>query len=150
MAAGVGFAFRHPDTGKYTPVCAGRICVEKACSPSEIKSYERHMENAKIRRLKSDGTIEMPYELSTLPLVRAMPGAKFDGKYWKVSLEQKDRRRVLELANKIKLDVDPELKTIEIPDRIKQLQKSFEGSGLFPYQEEGVVWMAEQHGDNVL
>lgn len=144
LEAGIGFAFRDPNSGKYTPVCSGRICIEKGCPSSEIRSYERHMETAKIRLLKSDGTIEMPYELASLPLVRAMPGAKFDGKYWKISTELKDRRRVLELAKKINLKVDPSLETVEVSDRVKKLQESMKDSGLFPYQQEGVIWIAEQ------
>lgn len=144
---GEGFAFRRSDSAKYVTVCNGRVCVEKEAPPSEIKSYERHMERMKVRRLRADGTIEMPYELESLALVRAMPGADFDydgDKKWHVSTANKDRRRLLELARKIKLDVDEELLTIDVPDKVKELKEYIADTGLKPYQQEGALWIREQ------
>ena len=105
------------------------------------------MERAKVRTLHTDGTIEMPYELATQALVRAMPGSKFDhpgDKKWHVSTKMKDRRRVLELARKMHLDVDPEFLTIEVPDRVAKLKETIDQTGLRPYQQEGALWVVEQ------
>ena len=146
LIANQGFVFKN-EQGKYVAVCQGRMCVEKTCPPEEIKSYERHMERMQVRTLTADGTVDMPYELETLALVRAMPGAKFDyegDKRWHVSMDQKDRRRVLELARKMRLDVDPSLETVKISDRVKELKEQLKTSKLYGYQKEGVLWIAEQ------
>jgi hypothetical protein len=64
------------------------------------------------RVLMADGTLKMPYEPENLDIVRAMPKARWNptNKTWSVSLEMGDRLRVLELANRIGLQVDPSLK----------------------------------------
>lgn len=147
LKRGEGFVFKHPSTGKWIGVCQGRQCVEKVCPAIEVKSYERHMEKSKTRRLCADGRIEMPYELASLPLVRAMPGARFDyegSKQWFVSTEAEDRRRVIEIARKINLDIDAELLTVDVPDHIKRIKTRIGRSKLYAFQKDGADWLAEQ------
>lgn len=93
------------------------------------------------RELTADGRVVTPFERANLDLYRAMPGAWWDGdgdKCWKVSLELGDRARLLELADRLKLDVAPELRNYERSRRAKAASHA----GLYPFQVDGVDWLA--------
>lgn len=94
------------------------------------------------RVLRSDGVIVMPYEPQHIDLVRAMPGAKWDGqnKTWSVSLSMGDRSRVLELANRIGLEIAPELKQITITEQAETASLI----GLYKFQVDGVNFLANK------
>lgn len=73
-----------------------------------------------------------------------MPGAKWDkeAKCWRVSLAPSDRSRLLELAERLGLEVARELLDIpEIPGVQEGVARAVEG-GAYPYQVEGVRWLA--------
>jgi SWI/SNF-related matrix-associated actin-dependent regulator 1 of chromatin subfamily A len=93
-----------------------------------------------VRRLHADGYVEMPYERDNLDLVRSFPGAFFDGgrKQWRVSLDMADRRRVLEIADNLKLEVAEELRHVAQSEQAKAV----EHKGLRPYQVVGVDFLA--------
>jgi SWI/SNF-related matrix-associated actin-dependent regulator of chromatin subfamily A-like protein 1 len=92
------------------------------------------------RLLTAEGKIVAPYERNNIDLIRAMPGAFWDGRNWSVSLNMADRRRVLEIADAIKLQVDPSLRIIETTDQTNSAMEA----GLFPYQIEGVNFLSNK------
>lgn len=95
------------------------------------------------RELTADGFIITPKPNDVeLSLIKAMPGAKWD-KYefrWKVSLKMGDRKRVLELAERLDLDVHPDLRNIE---RSVEADRA-ELDGLYDYQVDGVDFLASK------
>lgn len=105
-----------------------------------------------VRRLTEHGQILWPFDREELDLVRAFPGARFVGRnsdkweapipgfsdgYWTCSLLPGDRARVLELADRLKL---------EVPDILRDVKQSeraviAEDSGLYGFQVEGVDFL---------
>lgn len=112
-----------------------RYC--KVCSPVKIQIE---------RRLDKNGCIYMPFDRSALDLLRSIPGAWFDRQNvcWRVSLKEGDRSRLLEIADVLGLEVDDELKNVELSD----VSKSAAESGLYPFQVHGVDWLSK--GDSRL
>jgi len=107
------------------------------------------------RRLTAAGELIWPYDLSEINLVRSIPGSRFvaenndnwhpigeySGPYWSVSLKDGDRVRLLELADKLKMDVDPCLREIK-----KSIQAISFVEGLYPFQVDGVDWLSKSTG----
>ena len=95
-----------------------------------------------LRVLTADGKVIMPYEPANIPLVKSLPGARFNpaDKSWQVSLAPADRRRVLEVADKIGLEVAPNLRVVELSEEAE----SAKAAGLYDYQVEGVNWMSQK------
>jgi SWI/SNF-related matrix-associated actin-dependent regulator 1 of chromatin subfamily A len=87
--------------------------------------------------------IQMPYDKSALPLLRSLPGARWDSqaKVWTCSVSAPDRSRVLEIADRLKLDVPDELRVVEDSRRTDAL-KRVDGTPLFPFQVDGVEFLA--------
>lgn len=98
------------------------------------------------RVLMADGTLKIPYEPENLDIIRAMPKARWNpmNKTWSVSLEMGDRIRVLELADRIGLQVDPFLRNVEVSEQA-EMASTF---GLYNYQIDGVNFLA--HKDKAL
>jgi len=76
-----------------------------------------------------------------LPLLRSLPGARWDvgGQYWKVSLNEGDRHRLLEVADQLGVEVDPSLRLPLSPTAIRA-----EDAGLYPFQVQGVDWLSRR------
>ena len=74
--------------GKWAVFC--RECVPQRMSTTSTQH----------RVLTSDGKIIMGFEPNNLPLVKSLPGARWDAsnKWWSVSLDMADRARILEVA----------------------------------------------------
>jgi SWI/SNF-related matrix-associated actin-dependent regulator 1 of chromatin subfamily A len=98
------------------------------------------------RELTAKGQVFTPYEAENIDLFRAMPGAKWNrpAKCWDVSLLPGDRVRLLELADRLELKVDPELRTVEPSKQAAAAHHA----GLYPFQVDGVDWMSK--GDDRL
>lgn len=106
------------------------------------------------RCLEADGTVRTPYEPDSLPVLRGAPGAKWDAdaKVWRWSVDDADLARTLECAAQLRLDVAPELSdrlaagndvTAAADDRIAAVEARA-GIALYPYQRDGVRWLAQQ------
>ena len=125
------------------------FCNSDRCLPAEAKA---EVENKGPRRLTADGFVEMAKDNAALPLLRSFPGARFDWdtKRWGVSLSPVDRPRVLEIADKLKLDVAPELRTFDLPGFDDARKRATEGPGYhaYPFQVEGVKWLAPRIAAN--
>lgn len=107
-----------------------RYCVN--CSPVKLNTE---------RKLTKDGCIFMPFDRDSLDLLRSVPGAWFDrgAVCWRVSLKEGDRARLLEIADILKLEVDPELRVIQLSEQSKVAADT----GLYPFQVEGVDWLSK-------
>lgn len=132
VEAGEGFA--HKDSSGYWST----YCREHA--PERIQEVKVE------RKLHADGSITTPYEPTNLPLIKSLPGARWNPevKRWNVSTALADRRRVLEVAAKLGLEVAeelrlPDVQNVESPAvaRAKAIGK------LFPYQLQGVEWLSQ-------
>jgi len=126
----------------FTQKINGRWAVWcKQCVPVRIEAAPV------VRRiLTTDGKIIIPYEPQNLDLLRSIPGARWekDNQWWSVSLEMADRRRLLEVAEKIGLEVPPSLRVIEVTEEAQNATNA----GLYPFQVEGVNFLA--HKDKAL
>jgi hypothetical protein len=131
VPAGTGFTEKKD--GRYITWC--RDCVPTRIETAPVESNRRE--------LTADGKVFTPYEPANLPLVKAMPGARFvdkfnGGPYWSVSLEMGDRDRLLELADKLKLTVSESLRSVTLTEQAT----AADTAGLYPFQVQGVNWMA--------
>jgi len=94
--------------------------------------------------MTSDGKVFTPYEKESLQLLRSLPGAKWnrEEKCWTFSLRYEDRKRVIEIGEKLGLEIDSGLKDIEDPPEVLEAQKRIDGIGcLYPFQVEGIKWL---------
>jgi hypothetical protein len=124
------------------------LCYCEAHVPGQKPEY--------VRALDKQGRCITPYEPNHLDLFRAFPGASFRqanhsenmlGKpYWQVSLAESDRHRVLEIANKLGLEVAPELRAVRTSSRAE----AGKAKGLFPFQVYGVDWLSKSNGESRL
>ena len=129
-ATGQGFT-TCVDNGNRKPTFTN-FCRE--CVPVQIVSGPR--------LLTSDGKVIMPFEPANLPLVKSLPGARWNPteKVWTVSLNPADRKRILEVADRIGLEVAPSLREVEQSAQAKFAKEV----GLYDFQVEGVNWLAQK------
>ena len=142
---GGGFV-KSKHNSRYTAVwCAEHVPVRKS-----------EATGAGVRKLDAQGRCITPYEADNLDLIRSFPGARWkpvkaaDNKlgqpYWQVSLDMGDRRRVLEVADKLGLDIAPTLREIAISEQATNAQQA----GLYPFQVTGVEWLGFSLGKSRL
>ena len=125
VPAGTGFTQKI--NGRYVVWC-------KNCVPSKVR-----------RELTAQGQIIVPYEADNLPLIKSLAGPngaispKWDAEnqWWLVSLDMADRHRLLEVADRIGLEVNPSLRIVK--ETIQSNNASI--AGLYPFQIEGVNWL---------
>ena len=98
-----GITFRTGE-GFYEKSDKGYRLFCKACVPQQIAAPAQHALSA--RRLTADFEVITPKEPENMPILRSMPGARWNGRAWSVSSNEGDRPRILELADRLGLDVD--------------------------------------------
>jgi len=127
VAAGAGYARKSAGGGRWAVYCSEHV-------------PERRVETR--RELTAAGVVHMPYEPERLPLLRAMPGARWDAeaKVWRVSIEQADRPRVLEIADQLGLAVADELREVVETAAATAARED----GLYPFQVAGVDHLARR------
>jgi SWI/SNF-related matrix-associated actin-dependent regulator of chromatin subfamily A-like protein 1 len=123
-----GEGFYRKDNGGFTFFCKQHV---PSLTPTATVSA---------RRLTEDFEIYTPKEPENLAILRSFPGARWNGHAWSVSSDEGDRQRVLELADRLKLDVPPSLRVIKLSDRA-DFAKSL---GLYQYQIEGVDFLRKK------
>lgn len=146
VAEGHGFAARNGG-GRWVVYCDSRRCTTgagAAVPPAPAAPTTS--------TLAADGTVRMPYRPDALPLLRAMPGARWDGgaKVWRVSVAPGDRARVLDLAAKLGLDVAPELLGDVRPAWLVERVERAAVAGAYPFQAVGVEFLALGAGGRLL
>ena len=80
--------------GRYIGVCTSTACIEDA--PAAVKDFvAKANEPAKPASINEAGEIVMPFNREALPILRGMPGARWNGqkKCWTVSVAMKGPRQ---------------------------------------------------------
>lgn len=96
------------------------------------------------RELTFDGYIKTPRpSKKELDLIRAMPGAEWDKRRqaWKVSLQIGDRPRIIELAERLELDICPDLLQYNLSEEAQRAQST----SLYGYQVDGVHFLSSRN-----
>ena len=90
--------------------------------------------------------VSMPYDAEALPLLRALPGARWDRetRRWTCSRDAADRARVLELAERLGLEIPAALRAIERPVYVERAMERAREGGAYPYQVTGVEHLASR------
>jgi superfamily II DNA or RNA helicase len=135
VAVGEGYITKIND--KWVTWCKECVPVQKSAGEAER------------RVLTADGKIFTPYEPQNLPLIKSLkgPGGVFgprwnkEGKFWEISLEQADRQRLLEVAERLRLEVAPQLREGNL---VTEQAQNATHAGLYPFQVVGVNWMAKR------
>ena len=140
VSEGEGFAQRTA-TGRWEVRCATTTCLAAEAIAAVVAAP------APVgRRLTADGRVLTPYESANLPLLRSFPGARWDAarKCWTVSLAPGDRARVLEIADKLRLDVDAFLRAdvVAVDPRALAARERASDPRLYPFQRTGVEFLA--------
>ncbi len=107
------------------------------CVPQQIVLAGQSVSN---RRLTAGFEIYTPKEPENLPIIRSMPGARWNGRAWSVSDNEGDRPRILELADRLGLDVEPCLRKMTMSVRAEAAK----ALGLYQFQVEGVDFLAKK------
>ncbi len=115
----------------------------KECVPGKIPARQPK-QRREFTIENGEGRIYTPYEPNNLPLIRSMPGAKWNkgGKFWNVSADEADRIRVLEIADKLNLHVDDSLRVVV--ETLTEAAQNAQDSRLYPFQVEGVNWLSRR------
>jgi SWI/SNF-related matrix-associated actin-dependent regulator 1 of chromatin subfamily A len=119
-------------------------CASNRCLPEQVQKNVVAPSGDTSRTLSADGIVRMPYSQESIPLLRAMPGARWDGeiKAWRVSLKTADRPRLLDLASRLRLDVADSLKVVVRDEVVEQARARAARAGAFPFQLDGVAFLA--------
>jgi SWI/SNF-related matrix-associated actin-dependent regulator 1 of chromatin subfamily A len=98
--------------------------------------------NQNCRVLNAQGQIIMPYEAENIDLIKSLPGARWNpnNRHWTVSLNMSDRSRILDIADRIGLDVDQSLRNVEVTHQAQNAMHV----GLYPFQIEGVNFISQK------
>lgn len=109
------------------------------CVPEKIKAAPAQRREFTIEN--GEGRVYTPYEENNLPLIRSMPGARWNkaGKFWNVSADEADRIRILEIAEKLNLQFDDSLRVALSEEAQNALD-----SRLYDFQVDGVNWLSRR------
>ena len=96
--------------------------------------------------ITAEGNIFMPYNPDALPILRGMPGARWnrDEQCWAVSLESKDRPRVVDACERLGLVMPSGFDQVALDPMITKAIARAKSAGAYPYQLEGVRFLAER------
>lgn len=143
VAKGKGFAVKA--AGKWTTYCSSAQCLGVHADAARERSKP-------VPRTLTQGddclVISMPYDRDALPVLRSMPGAKWnpDAKAWTVSAAALDRPRVLEAAALLGLAVGEGLGVADVEETAPvcpaEISEYAESVGAYAYQLDGVRWLA--------
>jgi SWI/SNF-related matrix-associated actin-dependent regulator 1 of chromatin subfamily A len=120
------------------------VCASKACIRRLGLTEPEPVDNT--RKLTEDGKVIMPFDREALPLLRAMPGARWnpENKCWTVSLAPGDLPRVVELAKELKLEIPDSIlsKRAEGTSASRDAKERASRDGLYEFQRVGVEFLA--------
>lgn len=142
-------------SNRFPSVCSNKLCLKKVeiaegfvqkvdgkyvawckdCVPVRISSPARGHMNESFE-------IFVQYDPNVVALVKSLPKAKWnpDRKCWSVSKEGSDRKRVLEVADMLGLEVPDNIRHFTPGDLDKDLLSDIESSQMYPFQKEGSVF----------
>ena len=139
-----GFAYKNGNS--WFTVCASTAC-------HRLLGIESQSNQAitQERKLTEDGSIHMPYDIDAIPLLRSMPGTRWNGdnKSWTVSIKPADLPRVIEIADQLQLQIPDSLReklnagTVDSQKAMARAEKPrADGKTLYPFQKVGVNFLA--------
>jgi hypothetical protein len=141
----------NPNCKTYVPVNEGVrklidgswVCFCKKCGNSSATSPARKplVKRRELVVSGNEGKVFVPYEPRNLPLLNSMPGSRWNPveKCWQVSLAEQDRIRLLEITDKLQIEVPAELR---IRENEQAELASFQG--LYEFQVQGVNWLSRR------
>lgn len=123
-------------SSRYATLCRSKLCITRALGEEAAKPP--------VRKLEADGTLRMPFDRDALPLIKAMPGARWnpEAKVWSVSVEPAHRADVLDLARRLDLEIADELLHVKQDPHVGICLDHPQLEHARPYQREGIEWMA--------
>jgi SWI/SNF-related matrix-associated actin-dependent regulator 1 of chromatin subfamily A len=136
VAEGKGFAF-NKGTGWGT-VCASSACIDRAGLPQPAPEVrEAALEDGVV-------VVRTPYDPNLLPILRALPGARWDAdrKAWTASPKPGDRVRLLELLEQGQIEVSEDLKEVPKDEVTQQAIARATAAGAYSYQLDGIRHLA--------
>jgi len=138
VAEHAGYILKVNGKGRWQTCCSSPHCMAEAGLEEPAESPRR------LRYENGEAWVEMPYDPNALTLQRAFPGARWDAarKVRTVSTDPADRKRVLEIAAKLGLEVDEAFNEVPVDEDVSALVERGEAAGLYPFQLEGVKWLA--------
>lgn len=142
---GVGEGFAANGSGKWQTFC-------RAHAPEQIVARQAQ---STVRALHANGFVDLPYDPSNVGIIKSAPGATWHKqdcncgcggcKKWSVSLAHQDRLRVLEIADRLQLQVAPVLRTLCDADHASLADVDLPaGKSLYPFQKEGIAWLSRR------
>lgn len=151
VSAQQGFAFLRND---WSVSCSSSRCLSSVEGLLEAAKPVSTPQTAAKRTLSAEGVIALPARPTSdeRTLIRSMPGARWNSEksIWTVSTAAEDRARVLELADKLQLTVEPSFRKIDdsaftaaMDAAMKRVEAcAAAGRPLRPYQHDGVKFLA--------
>jgi SWI/SNF-related matrix-associated actin-dependent regulator 1 of chromatin subfamily A len=148
----VGEGFSYNNGNGWFTTCASSACHRHL----GVQVHQSVTDKNVVRKITEDGKVYMPYDREAIPLLRAMPGARFnpeklprDKVYWAVSMKPADLPRVLEIADQLKLEVPEVLRervaagTEESRAAVARAEATCSnGKRLFGFQTDGAKFLA--------
>ena len=119
--------------GKYVAWC--KDCVPVRIAPS----FKRHMNES--------FEIFVQYDPSVVALIKSLPKAKWnpDKKCWSVSKKESDRKRILEVADALGIEVPKSIRQLDVIDLVdNDLLCLIQSSRMYPFQKEGSTFCASK------
>jgi len=148
VPANEGFAFKQ--SGSWVVSHNSDKCV-----PAEqVKAVEAKAETDKRKELTEEGELYYPYDPDALPLLRSLPGGRWNGdkKCRTVSLDAGDRMRLLEICDKLGVTVPESFREIPSDEALEEARARAEAARfvddagvehrLYPFQKVGVEFLA--------
>lgn len=145
VPAQAGLAFK--GRAGWRVCCSSEACGRKCgLAPAAGAAV---VDTARTLRAEGDlGVVRTPKDVAALPLLRALPGARWDPERvaWTCSLAPRDLPRTLELADRLALDVPPELRERAATGTEDEQQAAgrADAAGLYPFQRLGVRFLARR------
>lgn len=145
LAPRAGYSYR---TAGWQSVCRSSQCMAKAGVLDAVKAQQATEQANQARTLTQEGdrlVVRTPYDPSALPLLRGLPGARWDPSRtaWTCSAAAEDRTRVLEVAGRLGLAVDS-IEAPEVDDSLGEALEKARTLGMRPYQIEGIEWLTQR------
>lgn len=102
--------------------------------------------------LLADGTVVCPETEAALPFLRAMATLEIvEGRSrWRALRNPGDRPHVLAVADKLGLDVDPSWREYTLPVDVQTMTDRARSLGAFPYQLDGIRFIATRASDDTM
>lgn len=132
--------------------CRWAICVKSTASTKEFKKYLADSKKSSGRSINEMGFLTYNPKPSgkALDLINSIPGIKRSGDGWQVSCESKDKRRIIEIADQIGIEINEQFKQITRSEEEIELINNAKNAGLFPYQVDGVEWIIDKQTNCLL